>query len=342
MKAAVLKNWLDLELCDIPVPVCGENEALIKVIRAGVCGSDITVYKGKHMTATVPTVLSHEILGTIESLPSDYTGKFHVGQRVLMNPIISCGTCSACRRGLPWVCENLKLMGIHVDGGFAEYTKVAVDKLVAVGDDFPDEVAILGEPFAVGQHVMKNSKVQPGDKIFISGGATVGLYIAIFAKAAGASDVIISEINEPRRQFVESMGIRTINPSQTDAMDLMREVTGGGGFDIVYDTSGAPACALQMPDLCRCGGKLLSLNLSGDAYQFVLGKVSFKEITLVGNRLYSQEDFEQGVRFVEENWRTLHLDRMVTDRLGLSEIDRAFEMMLNGENICKIIIDPAR
>jgi len=342
MKAAVLKNWLDLELCDIPVPVPGENEALIKVKRAGVCGSDITVYRGKHMTATVPTVLCHEILGTIESLPEDYDGKFKLGQRVLMNPIISCGKCAACQRGLPWVCENLKLLGIHVDGGFAEYTKVRVDKLVALDEDIPDEVAILGEPFAVGQHVMVNSQVQKGDKIFISGGATVGLYIAVFAKAAGAGRVIISEINEPRRKFVESMGIETINPTETDAMDLMREVTDGHGFDIVYDTSGAPSCVLQMPDLCRCGGKMLSLGLSGDAYPFVIGKVSFKEIKLIGNRLYSQEDFEQGVRFLEDNWREMHLDRMVTDRLGLSEINKAIQMMLDGTNICKIIIDPTK
>ena len=342
MKAAVLKNWLDLELCDIPVPVPEKNEALIKVKLAGVCGSDMTVYRGKHMTATVPTVLSHEILGTIESLPEGYDGKFRLGQRVLMNPIISCGECSACKRGLPWVCENLKLLGIHVNGGFAEYTKVGVDKLVALDEDIPDDVAILGEPFAVGQHVMVNSQIQKGDKIFISGGATVGLYIAIFARAAGAERVIISEINEPRRKFVESMGIETINPNEVDAMDLMREVTGGGGFDIVYDTSGAPACVLQMPDLCRCGGKLLSLGLSGDAYQFIIGKVSFKEIKLIGNRLYSQEDFEQGVRFVEDNWRELHLDRMVTDRLGLTEIDKAINMMINGDNICKIIIDPKK
>ncbi len=324
MKAAVLKNWFDLELTDIPVPVPNDREALIKIRYGGVCGSDMTVYRGKHMTATVPTVLCHEILGNIVSLPEGYEGPFKVGQRVLMNPVISCGECAACKRGLGHVCENLKLLGIHVDGGFAEYTKVGVDKLCALDDDIPDEVAILGEPFAVGYHVMLRSQIQPGDKIFISGGATVGLY---------------SEINEPRRQFVESMGIETINPTQTDAMDLMREVTGGGGFDIVYDTSGAASAVLQMPDLTRCGGKMLSLGLSGDPYQFIIGKVSFKEITLIGNRLYSQEDFEKGVRFLEDNWRTLGLDRMVTDRLTLGEIDKAINMMINGTNICKIIID---
>ena len=339
MRAAVLKSWLNMEMCDIPMPVPAENEALIKVKLAGVCGSDMTVYRGKHMTATVPVVLGHEILGTIESLPEGYEGKFKLGQRVLMNPIISCGHCSACKHGLPWVCENLKLLGIHVNGGYEEYCTVDVDKLVAVRDETPDDVAILGEPFAVGIHVMVNSKVQKGDKIFISGGATVGLYIAILAKAAGAERVIISEINEPRRQFVESMGIETINPNEIDAMDLMREVTEGGGFDIVYDTSGAASCILQMPDLCRCGGKLLSLGLSGDAYQFIIGKVAFKEITLVGNRLYSQEDFEEGVRFVEDNWQELHLDRMVTDRLTLSEAEKAVSMMINGDNICKIILD---
>ena len=256
-----------------------------------------------------------------------------------MNPVVSCGHCSACKRGLGHVCENLELLGIHRDGGFAEYTKVGVDKLVAIPDDFPDEVAILGEPFAVGYHVMVRSQLQKGDTVFISGGAAVGLYIAIFAKAYGAGRVIISEVNEPRRQFVESMGIETINPTQTDPMDLMREVTGGGGFDMDYDTSGAKSATLQMPDLTRCGGKMMSLNLSGDKYEFIIGKVSFKEITLIGNRLYSQEDFEGGVRFVEENWRKLHLDRMVSDILPLSDIDKAINMMINGDNLCKIIID---
>ena len=339
MKAAVLKNWLELELTDIPMPEPTENEALIKVKLAGVCGSDITVYRGKHMTATVPTVLSHEILGEIVTLPAGYEGPFTVGQRVLMNPIISCGQCAACKRGLTHVCENLKLLGIHVDGGFAEYTKVAVDKLVAVEEDLPDDVAILSEPFAVGVHLMKNSRIEKGDKIFISGGAAVGLYIAILAKAEGAGRVIVSEINEPRRKFVESMGIETINPAEIDAMDVMKEVTGGSGFDIVYDTSGAASCILQMPDLCRCGGKLLSLGLSGDAYPFIIGKVSFKEITLIGNRLYSQQDFEEGAKFVADNWKELHLDRMVTDRLTLNEIETALKMMLDGTNLCKIIID---
>lgn len=341
MKAAVLKKWFDVELEDVPNPVPGPGEALVKISLAGVCGSDINVYKGGHMTATVPRVLGHEILGNIVSLPDDYEGPFKVGQRVLMNPVISCGICPACRRGLFNVCENLHLLGIHEDGGYAQYTKVGVEKLVSVADDTPDEVAILGEPFANGIHVMNNIDVKPTDKVFISGGATVGIYIAVCAKAAGAQRVIVSEINEVRRQYVASLGIETVNPTVTDLIKLKDELT-DGGFDIVYDTSGAEACILQMPDLCRCGGKLMSLNHAGTPFQFMIGKVSFKEQHLIGNRLYSQEEFEEGVRFVEKNWRQMRLDTMVTDRLGLSEAGKALEMMISGANICKIVLDPNR
>ena len=121
MKAAVLKDWLNLELTDIPMPVPGPDEALIKVRYGGVCGSDMVVYRHKHMTATIPRVLCHEILGTIETLPEGYDGPFHLGQRVLMNPVVSCGHCSACKRGLGHVCENLELLGIHRDGCACEY-----------------------------------------------------------------------------------------------------------------------------------------------------------------------------------------------------------------------------
>ena len=96
---------------------------------------------------------------------------------------------------------------------------------------------------------------------------------------------------------------------------------------------------MMMPDLCRVGGKMMSLNLSGDEYKFIIGKVSFKEQTLIGNRLYTQEEFELGTKFVADNWRELGLDRMVTDRLPLSDIEKALHMMLNGENICKIVIN---
>lgn len=338
MKAAVLNNWKDLELTEINIPVAGEGEALIKLIYGGVCGSDITVYSGNHPTATVPVVLCHEILGTIESLPSSYQGSFQVGERVLMNPVISCGTCAACKNDHGNVCENLKLLGIHVNGGFAQYTKVGVDKLVHVSSALSDKAAALGEPFAVGYHVNKRAGVKLGDNVLIIGAGTIGSVVGMVAKEFGAAQVVISEINPDRIAQAQSLGFTTINPAQEDVKARTNELTDGVGFDVVFEASGSKAGVLLMTDLCRISGTLMSLSMSGLPYEFLIGKVSFKEMTLVGSRLYSQEDFESGVATLTRLAAKKDLSVLISDIMRLDDIIPAIEKMKNGQCLGKILI----
>ncbi len=337
MKAAVLETWNQLALKDIEMPVPEKDEALIKVIYGGVCGSDITVYKGLHPTAISPVVLCHEILGVIEQLPEGYNGDFKVGQRVLMNPVISCGTCAACQSGYGNVCSNLKLLGIHVNGGFEEYTKVSVDKLVSVDAELPDTTAVLGEPFAVAYHVNSRAGIKKNDKVLIAGAGTIGIVVALVAQYKGA-DVYLSEINEDRIKLANELGLKTMNPMQCDLMEEMRRITNGIGFDVVIDASGAKASVLTLPDLGRVRGTLMSLGLSGVPYEFLIGKVSFKEQTLIGSRLYSQEDFEAGVKVMTELAAKTALNKVVTDIMQLDDIVEAIELMKSGKNIGKIIV----
>lgn len=339
MKAALLKKWEELILTDIEKPIISKEEALIRVKLGGVCGSDITVYRGQHPTAVIPRVLCHEILGIIEKLPEGYNGNFHCGDRVLMNPVISCGKCDACRAGYGNVCANLKLIGIHENGGFAEYTKVPIRNLVEVNSDIPDKIAVLGEPFAVAYHVNIRSGVKKGDKVMIIGAGTIGIVVALVAREFGAKRVVISEINKDRLELAESFGIETINPAETDILMKTNEITDGIGFDVVYDASGSKAGALMLPDLGRIRGSLMSLSLSGIPYEFVLGKISFKEMTLIGSRLYSQEHFEAGVKTMEDLFRRQDLSKIVTDIMPLSKIVKAIEMMKFGKNIGKILIE---
>lgn len=338
MRAALLKNWEQLELTDLPKPVAGEGEALIKVIYGGVCGSDISVYQGHHLTAKAPVVLCHEILGTIETLPEGYNGPFSVGQRVVMNPVISCGHCAACRSGYANACSNLELLGIHVNGGFEEYTKVAADKLVAVNDELPDMVATLSEPFAVGYHVNTRAGTKPGMKVLVVGSGTIGLVLAHTAREFGA-EVHVSEMNADRLAIAERFDFHTVNVRDKDIMEYMNEVTDGAGFDAIFDTSGAKVTALQMPDLCRVGGVLISMGLSGKVYEFVIGKVSFKEQKLIGSRLYSQEDFENGVGVLNSLAKKYDMTQMISDFMPLSEIQPAIDKMMKQENLGKILID---
>ena len=338
MKAALLKNWNDLVLTDVEKPIIGKGEALIKVRYGGVCGSDITVYKGQHSTAIVPVVLCHEILGTIDELPADYSGQFCIGDRVLIDPVIFCGACAACKSGFENVCANLKLLGIHVNGGFAEYTKAGISKLIKADPKIPDEIAILGEPFAVAYHVNSRAGVRKNDKVLVIGAGTVGIVVALIAREFGAGRVVMSEINPGRLALAKSLGLETINPAETGILKKTKEMTEDAGFDVVFDASGSKASAMILPDLCRIHGTIVSLGLSGLPYEFVLGKISFKEISLVGSRLYSHEHFKAGVEKMVSLTSKYDLSKIVTDIMPLDKAIEAVEMMKSGRNLGKIII----
>jgi len=338
MKAAILKNWNELEMAEIEKPEACCCEAVIKVRYGGVCGSDITVFSGLHPTAKAPVVLCHEILGTIDELPKNYKGKLKAGDRVLIDPVVSCQECPTCKSGLGNVCGSLKLLGIHINGGFAQYTKAAPDQLVKVSDNLPDNVAALGEPFAVAYHVCKRAGVAKKNKVLVTGAGTIGIVVALAAKELGAERVIVSEINKSRIELAKSLGLETVNPMEIDLPAFAKEASNSVGFDIVIDASGAKQSILQLPDLCRPGGTLMSLSLSSQPYEFIIGKVSFKEQTLVGSRLYSHDDFIGGVEMMKSLFKSCDLSQIVTDTMDLDELPEALNMMKTGKNVGKILI----
>jgi len=338
MKAALLETWEKMSLTDIEKPKLDKDEALIKVIYAGVCGSDVTVYSGKHPTATAPVVVGHEILGIVEKINTDKPVNFKVGDRVTVEPLISCGICEACLKGYKHVCRSLKLLGIHEDGGYAEYTKASVHKIVKVSEDIPDKIAALSEPFAVGFHVVSRSNLKIGDTALIIGSGPIGLIIAITAKSAGASRVVISEINDKRRQLAEKLGFETINPLKEDVMAAVNKITDGNGFDVVFEVSGSKAGALLTTNACKIRGTIVPLSLSGVPVEFELGKVSFKEMSVVGTRVYTFTDFVGGVRLLEKMSKIYDLNNLISDELPLEEAQKAIDMMIKGENTGKILL----
>ena len=285
------------------------------------------------MTAKVPVVLCHEMLGIIDELPKEYNGEFRIGQRVVVNPVTSCEKCTACKNGLGNACAGLKINGIHCNGGFAEYVAVPVSNLVKVNPDTDDEVAALSEPFAVGYHVNQKAGTNANTSVFVAGAGTIGIVVALVARQLGARDIVISEINETRASFAKEFGFDVVNPIKQDINTIKKD-----GFDIVIDASGAKASILTLPNICRIGGKILSLGLSGAPVEFILGKISFKEQTVVGSRLYSKEDFAKGVEAMEEISKIYDLKKIVTDKFELYDIVAAFEKMKSGENISKILI----
>lgn len=336
MRAAVLKKPGELELCRLEKPVPGKGEAVIRVVYAGICGSDITVYKGEHPTATYPVVQGHEILGVIDEI-NDESQTFKKGDRVVVNPLISCGVCQACISGYQHVCQTLKLLGIHENGGFAEYVKVSVDKMVKVPQELSDKVAALCEPFAVGYHVAKRSGISFGDSVLVIGGGTIGIVAALVARQAGAR-VIVSELNSKRLELVKCYNFETINPAEKDPMASINELTNGLGFDVVIEASGSRAGILLMPKACRIRGTMVSLSLSGKPVEFELGKVSFKELSVIGSRVYEHIHFLRAAELLRELSKCYELEKIVSQEYSIDEVQQGICDMMNGVNVGKILI----
>lgn len=338
MKAAVLENWEHMSLKELPMPEPAPGQARIKVLYAGVCGSDISVYRGKHMTATVPVVVGHEIFGVIDKICGADNLGFQPGDRVAVDPLISCGHCCACIQGAKHVCKSLKLRGIHENGGYAQYTVADLSMLVKVSDDIPDKIAALAEPFAVGFHVMNRSGMKLGNSALVCGAGPIGIILAICAQAAGASLVAVTEVNEKRLALAQALGFATINPAKEDALARCLELTGGDGFDRVYESSGVKSSILMTTDACKIRGVITPLGLEGHPSEFILGKVSFKELSLIGSRVYSHDDFIGGVRLLERLARAGDLEPLVSDVLPLDQAQKAVDSMISGTNVCKILL----
>lgn len=339
MKAAILKEWKNIVIQDKDKPNLGPGECLIKVKYAGVCGSDVHIHEGHHPTAKAPVVLCHEIAGEIAEIYGGEDKNLKVGDRVTVEPLISCGVCEACRNGHFHVCRGLNLLGIHVDGGFAEYVKAKIHKVVKI-EEIPEDIGVLTEPLAVATHVVRRSELKVGQSAFIIGGGPIGLTVAIMAKMAGASNIVISEGNKKRIKLAEELGFDTIDAFEDDVAAKVKEFTNCEGFDVVYEVTGTRsgvACAIAS---CKIRGTIVHVGFPGSPYEYNHLPVIFKELTVVGSRVYTMDDFVDTVAIEKNiiNNNIFDLRKLISDVMPLEELPKAIDMMINGVNLAKIVI----
>lgn len=340
MKAAVLTDWKNIEVQDIPVPELAEGECLINVKYAGVCGSDLHVYHGHHPTAIKPLVLGHEFVGTVADIKSQTATDLTIGDRVVAYPLNSCGRCEACQTGNWHVCRNLNIIGIHANGGFAEYLKASVEKVIKVSDTLSDRIAALTEPFAVGFHVNQRAGLKNGDTALIIGGGPIGIIVAMVAQISGAAQVVISEINPDRVALIEELGFTTINPTQEDALKQVKALTNEAGFDVVFEVSGSQSGLLLTTDACKIRGTIVPVGFPLGNPQFNINNLIFKELTVIGSRVYSLDDFKRTVTMLENivTHNRFDVEKLISETRGLADLEAALHTMHAGQNLSKILI----
>ncbi len=317
-----------------PLPP-GRGEVRLDVAYVGICGTDIHIFHGA-MDARVkpPQIIGHEMSGTVAELGPGVTG-LAVGDPVVVRPLDNRAETPA-DRGLGHICRGLKFIGIDSPGAYQNSWTVpafTVHKAPA-GTDL--RLAALAEPLAVACHDVRLGAVRPGELAVVIGGGPIGMLVALVARAAGAQ-VIVSEVNESRLTFARSLGFEAVNPATTDLPALCRARSEDRGADLVFEVSGARAAAASMTDLLALRGRVVLVAIYPKPVELNLFQFFWKELKLVGARVYEPEDYEKALRLIAE--KSLPLERFVTRVEPLARIQQAFEQLDAHPDAMKVLID---
>lgn len=314
------------------------GEARIAVAFVGICGTDLHVFHGDmDARVTRPATIGHEMSGTIVELAPDVEG-WSVGDAVTVMPLAWDGTCPACRAGNEHICQNLDFIGIDSPGALQENWNVPASTLVRLPSGVSLRDAALVEPVAVAVHDVRRSELGPGDRAVVIGAGPIGVLIATVATAFGA-EVVIAEIDPNRRAAAEEMGLRTLDPSAVDQVAWVEEWTGGAGADVVFEVSGSAAAVLGATSLAKVRGTLVVVAIHSQPRPLDLHRLFWRELRILGARVYERRDFERAVELVAEGAIPAH--RLITRVVPLAEVASAFETLEEGRAM-KLLVEVGR
>ncbi|WP_194421411.1 zinc-dependent alcohol dehydrogenase [Microbacterium abyssi] len=311
------------------------GQVQIAVAYTGLCGTDLHILHG-NMDARVelPLVFGHEMSGTIASLGEDVSG-WRIGDKVTVMPLDWDGTCPACEAGHQHICQNLNFIGIDSPGSLQARWNVPAPTLVAVPADVPLAHAALVEPVAVAVHDVRRSELAAGQKAVVIGGGPIGTLIATVARHTGA-DVAVIEIDAARRAQAEGLGFTTVDPSSVDQIDWVDAWTGGAGADVVFEVSGAAAAVRGMTALAKVRGTIVVVAIHPTPREVDLQRVFWRELRLLGARVYERADFETAVELIADG--VIPTDLVITRIVPLSDTQAAFAELEAGRAM-KILVD---
>lgn len=336
MTAVVWRGKGQLALDQVEVPRLAPGEVMIKVAYAGICGSDLGIYGGKHPRAKAPLIMGHELTGEIVEIASPDRSELNVGDKVTINPLMSCGKCQPCQTGHTHVCRTLGLVGIDCDGAFAEYVAVSSDKLLKLPPGIPLDIAALAEPLAVAVHAIRRSEMKAGDRVVVLGGGPIGLLTAICARYAGASKIVISELSEERRKLASELGF-TVVDAKDNPEPLIAEMIGPDGADVVFEAAGVAPTIELATKIAKITGQIVIVGVFKEPTPVNLQAVNFRELSLIGVRVYTAKDFQIAVTMLEE---VKDLDRIISHRLPFAQAEEGIKLMQSGKDSMKILLHP--
>ncbi len=313
----------------------GEGEIQLSVAYCGICGTDLHVFHGA-MDERVGNhrVIGHEMSGKITAIGAKVLD-LEIGDTVVVRPLSACGDCPACQRGHAHICQNLKFLGLDTDGAFQQIWTVPAHTIHKIPADLPLEHAALIEPVAVACHDVRRSRLVAGEDALVIGGGPIGMLIAMVAKSLGAK-VTLSEVNAHRLELAQSLGFATLNPQKVNVAEEIYEQTANKGADVVFEVSGTQAGVDTMTEAAATRSRIVMVAIHGDKPTVDLFKFFWREIELLGARVYEPENFEQAIELVSSG--AVDCKTIITDVRPLEQITGAFEALSGNAQAMKSLI----
>lgn len=338
MNALVYTGPCQVEVKQVQQPKCTEQKNVkIKVHYCGVCGSDIGIYKGNHPRAKAPLILGHEFVGEIAEIKFP-RGKFKVGDRVASYPLLSCQNCLPCKTGRAHICKTLGLYGVDQDGGMAEYICVPEEVLFLIDEKVGMKNAAIVEPLAVIIRELHQAGFKPLDCAVVLGAGTIGLLTAIMLRKMGASKILIADIQEERVDKCHALGFMAINPEREDIKKAVSLMTNTEGADIVFECTGNESVMPYITNITRISGTICLTGVHNAPRKMDLRDVNFKELHLVGTRVYTLSEFQSACEYLKEIQNDTA--EVITHVIPLSESEKIFEFIADEKNrAVKVLLD---
>jgi 2-desacetyl-2-hydroxyethyl bacteriochlorophyllide A dehydrogenase len=324
-----------LIVIDRSEPVPGAGEVLVRVRRAGVCGTDFHIYEGSHPYLAYPRVIGHELSGEIVA-----TGPgcdLAPGQQVYVIPYLSCGVCVACRRGRPNCCQHISVLGVHIDGGMADYICVPERNAVAADGVTLDQAAMV-EFLAIGAHAVRRANPGITDRILVVGAGPIGIGCILFAKLAGAS-VTVLDVRPDRLAFCrDRLGVDHAVAAGADAAETLSRLSDGDFFDVVIDATGNVKPMVAGFGYVAHGGTYVLVSVVRDTISFDDAEFHKRETTLLGSRNATSQDFHQVFRAMRDG--LVPTDALLTHRATLGQAPELFDVWITPEaGVIKAMIE---
>lgn len=330
-----------MALIEVPPPQRQPGEVLIRISAGGICGTDVAIWKWHEAVVgqyapDFPLIVGHEFAGTV--VESD-SARVKPGAVVAVNPQIACGHCRYCGMGRPTLCDDRRLMGGRIDGGWTEYVSVPVWNVHPLPEGTDAAVAPLLEPLSVATHaVLERVPVRAGDMVAVLGAGPIGILCAVLALACGAREVMVTGVaaDEGRLRMAQALGAVPVNIDARDPLTVLRTLQADGA-DVVYETSGVASTLEQAIALARRGGSVGLIGLCHGASTFRSTPVVLKELALIGSRGYNETTWTSMMTVLPKVARDVL--KLVTHEVAFDDFERALQMVERREG-SKIVLRP--